>query len=536
MDPLKKLVADRLRAQPAGAPHPDAEALSAFAENALLPTERQTVIAHLASCADCREVLFLSAPQAAEVQQVVSVPRPRFHLALRWGTLAACIVIAAAVLVTRHEPTQTYQVAKSSSPSGYVAPAAPVAEQSTIAAYKAPAEVDALHNRDKELVPKVSAPAPVTTGHAEPKDITAKPKAAFEFGNSGQVSLDEATTANAKLESRTVAGLSVNGRNMTDLTQITPGAVSQPSAAPAAKGGPIGGVVGGNVSANGYITSNAPAQAKMDAAFHGNAIGTVFDASGAVVPNAKVTAVGPLGEKTAISDASGKFFFDQLTPGTYSFKANAPGFRVTELKQVAVLADKPATMDFKLQMGATAETVSVEAAAAPAAVAPAQVNGIVADGNESSDALQSAQAGMQTTPKTAELKKQKAANLRKASRTDSAAWAFPVWQWSISPQGAVQRSSDNGKTWLPVSVADGVTFRAIMSLGSHVWVGGNAGALYHSVDSGQHWIQVFPTANGEKLESDIAQIQFPDPQHATFTAANGQVWTTPDGGQSWARK
>jgi anti-sigma factor ChrR (cupin superfamily) len=531
MDPLKKLVADRLRMRAAG-PHPDAEALSAFAENALAPSERQTVIAHLASCSDCREVLFLSASQAAEVQQVVSVPRPRFRLALRWGTLAACVVIGAVVLITRHEPTRTAQVAKNSPPAGYVTPAAPAAEQSTIAAEKPPAELNAM--RDRRAVAKVAAPATATSGHAEPKDITAKPTAAFEFSKSGQVSLDE-PTANAKLESRTVAGLSVNGRNAAELERSAPAPPPPVPAVTADRRAGIGGAVGENANSYGYISSNAPAQAGKETAFHGYAEGTVLDASGAVIPNAKITAVGPLGEKTAVSDSSGKFFFDQLAPGTYSFRADVPGFGEAQVQQVAVLADKPATMDFKLQPGMAAEVVSVETAA-PAVAASAQMNRIVVRGNESSDALQAAQARMQSTTETADLKKQKAANLRKASRADSAVLAFPVWQWSLTPQGAVQRSNDSGKSWQPVSVAEGITFRAIFSVATHVWVGGDAGVLYHSADSGQHWTHVVPAVSGDKLQADVTQIQFSDSQHGSITASDGQVWTTADGGQTWTRK
>src|SRR6185312_14926156 len=86
MDPVKKLVADRLRVQVAG-PHPDAEVLSAFAENALPVIERETVLQHLSTCSDCRDILFLAAPSATESQPVVSAPRARPLFALRWGTL-----------------------------------------------------------------------------------------------------------------------------------------------------------------------------------------------------------------------------------------------------------------------------------------------------------------------------------------------------------------------------------------------------------------------------------------------------------------
>jgi hypothetical protein len=46
--------------------HPDAESLNAFVEQALPPDEREQVLAHMASCGRCRQVVFL-AQEAAEI-------------------------------------------------------------------------------------------------------------------------------------------------------------------------------------------------------------------------------------------------------------------------------------------------------------------------------------------------------------------------------------------------------------------------------------------------------------------------------------
>jgi hypothetical protein len=74
MAEVPKIVYDRLRAarpvpdrplaEP-GAPeqsHPDADLLTAFAEQALSATERDGVLDHLALCGDCREVIALALP------------------------------------------------------------------------------------------------------------------------------------------------------------------------------------------------------------------------------------------------------------------------------------------------------------------------------------------------------------------------------------------------------------------------------------------------------------------------------------------
>jgi len=107
--------------------------------------------------------------------------------------------------------------------------------------------------------------------------------------------------------------------------------------------------------------------------------------------------------------------------------------------------------------------------------------------------------------------------------------ASPV-SWGLSPNGDVQRSLDSGRTWQGLPVA-GSPFRAIGSVGTDIWVGGNAGALYHSADSGQSWTKVDPVST-----DDITHIEFTDPQNGVLNTANGQIWSTSDGGRTWHSK
>ena len=109
--------------------------------------------------------------------------------------------------------------------------------------------------------------------------------------------------------------------------------------------------------------------------------------------------------------------------------------------------------------------------------------------------------------------------------------AATTLDWSLSPDGDVQRSVDSGKTWQIVPIAQGSSFHAITAVGNEVWVGGNAGALYHSVDSGQSWTKLAPVST-----DNITHIEFSDPQNGLLNTANGQVWSTSDGGRSWGSK
>jgi hypothetical protein len=142
-------------------------------------------------------------------------------------------------------------------------------------------------------------------------------------------------------------------------------------------------------------------------------------------------------------------------------------------------------------------------------------------------------------------------------------------RWSISADGGLQRSFDDGKTWLDVNVnselvsgrskaasnagnpseqdslmkkkvqaqpSPSLVFRAVSAQGAEVWAGGSAAILYHSADYGAHWTRVLPFSSGAALSGDITSIEFSDPQHGRIITSAGEVWITADDGQSWRRQ
>src|SRR5260370_20467607 len=110
----------------------------------------------------------------------------------------------------------------------------------------------------------------------------------------------------------------------------------------------------------------------QESAVKGNLGGTVADATGAVVPKAKVTLSGPTGNRTTTTDSQGRFMFDLLVPGFYALKAEQTGFKAVEMKQVEVLTDRTLTVPITLQPGAITETVEVTATSAGVDLAAAQ--------------------------------------------------------------------------------------------------------------------------------------------------------------------
>src|SRR5688572_22273855 len=97
----------------------------------------------------------------------------------------------------------------------------------------------------------------------------------------------------------------------------------------------------------------------------GEISGTVTDPSGAVVPQANVELVreGTSATRTSSTNQSGIFVFAALSPGTYKLKVSATGFKGFEQTGVVLTAnDRVSVGQIELQVGVTAETVTVSAA------------------------------------------------------------------------------------------------------------------------------------------------------------------------------
>ncbi len=96
----------------------------------------------------------------------------------------------------------------------------------------------------------------------------------------------------------------------------------------------------------------------------GNITGTVYDVSGAVVPNATVIAHNDATgvETRTVSTSAGEYRIANLLAGTYSLTVTAAGFSKAELKEVQVELNVTTTNNITLQVGKSAETVEVSAA------------------------------------------------------------------------------------------------------------------------------------------------------------------------------
>ena len=250
MTEVPKIVYDRLRAAlpdragPAQA-HPEADLLTAFAEQALSATERDGVLEHLALCGDCREAIALAlpaadmvaAPIATETEAVratsIRAKSERNFLtafgwpSLRWAALAAGVAVAAAVLLmhpgtlnqatlssvnrpvaTTAPPASAPQIASPSVPASSI-PSSSVAsspkDQSAISVRTSARTNEARPNSEMRPFKKLNAGEAVTPPHqaqrgmllAENKDKSAQAGKWAAAPSAGALALDASTSRRA---------------------------------------------------------------------------------------------------------------------------------------------------------------------------------------------------------------------------------------------------------------------------------------------------------------------------------------------------
>jgi hypothetical protein len=97
----------------------------------------------------------------------------------------------------------------------------------------------------------------------------------------------------------------------------------------------------------------------------GSISGTVTDATGASVPNVKVTVLSPStgSSREAITDQAGHYVVPLLGVGNYTVRAEVKGFQTAEANQVRLQVDEQREIDFKLSPATVQQNVEVTAAA-----------------------------------------------------------------------------------------------------------------------------------------------------------------------------
>lgn len=106
MADVSRYVRSGLAKTPVAGAHPDAGLLTAFVERSLPAREREQVLAHLATCVDCREVVALAAPELPAAAPAAAAPRrrwlpiPGFSMkTMRWAPVVAAVAVVTIAVV-----------------------------------------------------------------------------------------------------------------------------------------------------------------------------------------------------------------------------------------------------------------------------------------------------------------------------------------------------------------------------------------------------------------------------------------------------
>ena len=113
--------------------------------------------------------------------------------------------------------------------------------------------------------------------------------------------------------------------------------------------------------------------------YYATLIGTVRDASGAVVPDAEVVVTEANTRVTATvrTDAMGDYRLTTLRPGPYVVRASAKGFSEKTIQGVELFVAKTSRVDVRLELGAVADTVSISGSAPLVQTETAERGGIM---------------------------------------------------------------------------------------------------------------------------------------------------------------
>lgn len=112
-----------------------------------------------------------------------------------------------------------------------------------------------------------------------------------------------------------------------------------------------------------WSTLSLPASGQV---LYGTLVGTVEDPSGGLLPGASVTALNPLTglKRETKTSERGEYRFSDLPPGAYDVLVELKGFRAYRRTGAIVAVNAVVRVNVQLQLGETAESVTVSAATA----------------------------------------------------------------------------------------------------------------------------------------------------------------------------
>ncbi len=285
------------------AQHPDADQLAAFTEGALPLHERESTLAHLALCGECRELVSLSLPPLEDLQSVNVLPARRrvkgWRLLWAGGAMCAGLALGSALWVGHQASPAPAEIAV----ARVEAPAAPAAPP------QAPARAAAAAPPAKTSPP----PAPALS---KPANVLGAPSVA----DAAPVAQAPDPVAGAVISAQELQDLPLNGRSLTLREQSPSSPQSQVHSAQDS--------VGGSLAALKATPAPAPKAAPQALALQQQAAASTVEvnADNAVAVNAPLSQLLPelpshlqtvssyaQGKRMVAADSAGTVFFSKDT-------------------------------------------------------------------------------------------------------------------------------------------------------------------------------------------------------------------------------
>ncbi|HEY6272485.1 MAG TPA: YCF48-related protein [Terriglobales bacterium] len=490
MPELSKLVRQRLasldKAGVVAGDHPDADTLTAYAEQLLSPIECSRVLEHIAACSHCREVVALGSPEPAEKQPVPALVTSRHTW--RWKPalgLAASVAMLAVVttLIVELPRKPALQSAKQST-----APANPRA-QDTLNAPPNPAQPEYAAGPNTQA----DEPRAAASRSAEPRTKESGAPSAING---------------------IVGGNPVLGRND-----------SLASPAPPA---PL----------RADVVSSASDSAVVDAKLHErdyvNKQMFVAEQSGSdVAANPTDIPAAPMPRLT-----QNQFPPSLSSNAPLTFAGLPPQIENSKVSRSRQLSNPP-NSHFGLGLFPNLPVLGRKVEAFAKRTVPIPSGALTFSAMESRNPNLAREDEMQNVD-GADAKEKAQADLDQSSAFSRRALAAngisdmnvtpprSALAWKIAG-GKLLKSSD-GASWVDGYTGENLEFSVVTTQGSNIWAGGANAALVHSMNGGASWERI---TLGASATGSITGIEAAG-SNVHVKSSSGQEWSSQDGGRTWS--
>ena len=487
---FEKALALRLRANPPGAACPDAETLAAYYERSLTLEELNSWKPHIASCANCQQVLAHLEALAEVPREAVAGQQSSAETSTLVGTGARGVAAHDALPVATPKKTPVVSVAQFPKPPAirhwrWIVPAGAIAagllawvavHENQRTAILSPAKIEIAQNRSPAEESKVATSTPANPEAPDNSASLAKPIA--PTGDRGSV----------------LSALQ-NRRDLSAANAPAPkiAAPASPTSRPEAIAAE---------SENAQLS--AKAQSGQDTKIYGLAGGVSTGATGAAVGG--------------IASAQKEKKFDE--PAQQDQAMNHVAAPAAPKPQAARQSGVPSQQKDEKQVQAN-QSASAPPPSSDELKQPSE------DANALSTQTRSATESVTATSTAAATPAMRMAKTR-APRNVVAPGGKVIWRLGYG--GLIEQSPDGGQTWTPQASGTIETLFLGSAPSEQVcWVISISGTILRTTNGGTTWTRIT-----SPIPQNLGLIRASDALHATvWDTSHRQVFQTTDGGATW---